>query len=175
MTDDEAWNLERQFWTGDAAFYEQALHPACVMVFPPPAGVLPRAAIIEGIRTAPRWIGVDISGQTIARPSAELIVLAYRASATRGEEQEYLTYCSSAYLAAGPRWLLFLHQQTPVQRGQRVLVRSSSKADDISAGASRGMKWPTPGTTRRATSSTKTARSSAEASGLGRTTPSSAP
>ena len=31
MTDDEAWNLEQQFWTGAAAFYEQALHPECVI------------------------------------------------------------------------------------------------------------------------------------------------
>ena len=57
----------------------------------------------------------------------------------------------------------------------RALVRTSSNADDISAGASRGTKWPTPGMTRRATSSTKTARSAAEASVVGRTTPSSAP
>ena len=47
MEAEAAWALEERFWTGGAAHYAAALHPDCVMAFPPPAGLLAGPAIAE--------------------------------------------------------------------------------------------------------------------------------
>ena len=49
------WEIEKQLWTGPADDYDKLMAENCVMVFPLPAGILSREAIIETVKMAPRW------------------------------------------------------------------------------------------------------------------------
>lgn len=66
---DELWNLEKSFWTGGAETYEARLCLEALMILPPPAGVLDRAATIDAIRAAERWARVTFSQKHVLRPA----------------------------------------------------------------------------------------------------------
>lgn len=114
MTDEEAWRVEERFWTGREDHYREALDPACVMAFPAPAGIMRGgAAIARSLAGAPRWASVEMAERHVARPAADLLVLAYKARGLRDGAAAYEAYCTSAYRCDGGRWLLVQHQQTP--------------------------------------------------------------
>ena len=113
MDDEELWALEEAFWTGGVGAFEERIDPACLMVFPAPAGVLDAARAREGLKGAPRWRKLAMEERRLARPADALAFLAYRAEADRGDGALYRAYCGSAYRREGERWLLFSHQQTP--------------------------------------------------------------
>lgn len=113
--DEELWSLEERFWTGGVEHYERALDPECVMAFPPPAGIMVGRGIVEGLKGAPRWSSVTMADRRLARPSADIGVLAYRAKGVRDGAPAYEAYCSSTYRrTSDDGWLLVQHQQTPV-------------------------------------------------------------
>lgn len=113
MTDDEAWRAEERFWTGGAEHYGEALDPACVMAFPATAGIIAGPAIAESLAGAPRWASVEMAERHVARPAADLLVLAYKARGVRDGAAAHEAYCTSSYRRDGDRWLLVQHQQTP--------------------------------------------------------------
>lgn len=110
---DHLWDLERRFWLRGPEHFARALDPDGVMVFP--FGVLRGAAITASLEGAPRWASVEIGERTLAQPTGELAVLAYRASGRRDGEAPYEAWCSSTYRRDGPGWRLVQHQQTPLQ------------------------------------------------------------
>lgn len=113
MPEQELWDLEREFWTGDARIYEERLAPGSLMVFPRPAGILDRASTIAAIQDAPRWGNVRFSSQHITFPTLQVAVLVYEIKADRGApDSEYEALCSSTYVELGGSWKLVLHQQT---------------------------------------------------------------
>ena len=118
MTDEEAWRAERQCWSGGAPHYRTVLAPRAVMAFP--SGILVGDDIVAALAAAPRWESFDLSAETVLRPSAGLLLLAYRATARRPEQDPYMAWCTSTWMllpgeaAAGPSgWRLVQHQQTP--------------------------------------------------------------
>lgn len=113
MTDDEAWRAEERFWTGGEDHYREALDPACVMAFPPPAGIIAGPFIAQSLAGAPRWASVEIAERQVARPAADLLVLAYKARGVREGEAPHVAYCTSTYRRDSERWRLVQHQQTP--------------------------------------------------------------
>ena len=114
MGDDEAWCMERAFWTGGAEHYRDALDPACVMAFPAPAGIIAGPGIAESLAGAPRWSSVGMSEAHVARPADGLLVLAYKAKGERDGAAPYTAHCTSTYRRADDgRWRLVQHQQTP--------------------------------------------------------------
>lgn len=108
---DQLWDLERRFWLEGPEHYARALDPGCVMVFP--FGVLQGAAIAASLDGAPRWTSVDMAERTLARPTDDLVVLAYRARGERAGAEPYAAWCSSTYRRDGAGWRLVQHQQTP--------------------------------------------------------------
>ncbi len=112
--DDELWSMEEQFWTGGLPHYEHSLDASCVMAFPAPAGILAGAAIVEGLKGAPRWLSVAMTDRHLAHPAPELSVLAYRARGVRPGAPPYEAYCTSTYRRAADGWRLVQHQQTPI-------------------------------------------------------------
>lgn len=113
--------MEERFWRGGAEHYRQALADDALMVFAPPAGVLDRAGTLASIEQAPRWQAVSFSAVQVARPTADVAVLVYRARATRegGSTAPYAAQCSSVYVCQGADgWRLALHQQTPLEAPQ---------------------------------------------------------
>lgn len=114
---DELWQLEERFWLDGADFHARTLAPDALMVLPPPAGVLDRAASVESIRSAPRWRRIDLAERRHAQVSADTVILSYMASADRdGTDATYRAQCSSTYVREQGRWLLALHHQTPVDQ-----------------------------------------------------------
>jgi hypothetical protein len=117
MNEQDVWRLEERFWLGGTDVYDELLSPECVMAFPAPAGIMKGANITRSLRGAPRWLSVTMAEQTIGRPEAETIVLAYRANGQRKGVGAYIAYCTSTYRLTGGRWNLVQHQQTPIAAG----------------------------------------------------------
>ena len=117
MIEDAFWTLERDFWHQGVEHYESYLDAACIMVLPAPAGIMTRDSVLASMRGAPRWNSVTISERTLARPTENLALLAYRASASRGAETPYAALCLSTYRRTDARWLMTSHQQTPEGAG----------------------------------------------------------
>lgn len=98
MTDDDAWNAGEGLRTGATdRSLAAALDPARIMAFPAPAGIL-------------------LGPEGIARPAADLVVLACRAEARRrdGAGPAY-TACrtSTCRLSGGGGWRPIRHRRPP--------------------------------------------------------------
>jgi hypothetical protein len=113
MTDDRAWTVEELFWTGGEEHYGRMLDDECIMVFPAPAGVIAGPDIALSLKNAPRWSSVEMTDKQVRRPSPDVMVLAYRAEATRQDAHPYGAYCTSTYRRDADRRRLIQHQQTP--------------------------------------------------------------
>lgn len=109
----QLWELETQFWLGGVEFYERRLCADARMVFPPPAGVLDRAATLQSVRGA-RWRKVSLDARHLVMPAQHVAVLAYQARAERDQASAYAAQCSSAYVLGADGWRLALHHQTPL-------------------------------------------------------------
>ena len=108
-----------------AAEARRRMHPSCVMVLA--GSVLQGEAILNGMDTAPRWDGVQMTdrhgvetedavvpflGQGMNAAFEDCVVLAYRAAATR-KGAAYAALCSSTWVRQAEGWQLIQHQQTP--------------------------------------------------------------
>ncbi len=114
MREQDFWQLEKQFWTGGAEFYDRRLANEALMVFPEPAGVLDRQATLESIQSAARWQNVSFTKRRLAMPTESTAILVYSVRADRGgSDTAYSAQCSSTYVLSSGEWLLALHQQTP--------------------------------------------------------------
>ncbi len=113
MDDQRVWTFEESLWTGDADHYRESIDDECLMVLPQPPFVMSGAQAIEAVAATPRWSSVDLSDRQVARPEEGLIVVAYHARATKGDET-YEAHCTSTYRRRGHEdWLVVQHQQTP--------------------------------------------------------------
>jgi hypothetical protein len=113
MTDDRAWTEEELFWISGEEHYRKMLDDECIMVFPAPAGIIAGPDIALSLKNAPRWSSVEMTDKQVRRPSPDVMVLAYRAEATRQDADPYGAYCTSTYQQEADRWRLIQHQQTP--------------------------------------------------------------
>jgi hypothetical protein len=113
MSDENLWEIERHFWLEGADVFAARLDPACLMAFPEPAGVMSGPVIVESLKSAPRWDGLEMADAHLARPADDLAVLAYRALAQRHGAETYQALCTSTYRLDGGTWRLIQHQQTP--------------------------------------------------------------
>ena len=113
MDDQRVWAFEESLWTADADHYRESIDDECLMVLPQPPFVMSGAQAIEAVAATPRWSSVELSGRQVARPEEGLIVVAYYARATKGDET-YEAHCTSTYRRrAHEDWLVVQHQQTP--------------------------------------------------------------
>ena len=112
MDDDRIIEFERSLWIGEGDVYRRCVSPDCLMVVPEQPFVLRGEQAIEAVENTPRWSDVEISQLEIDRAQEGLIVIAYRADASRGGER-YRAYCTSTYLKQdGSDWRVIQHQQT---------------------------------------------------------------
>jgi hypothetical protein len=112
MNDDRILQFERDLWIGGGDVYRKRVSPECIMVVPAEPFLLRGEQAIEAVERTPRWDDVDISHLTVHRPQEGLIVIGYRADASRGEER-FEAYCTSTYQRIGEHeWQVIQHQQT---------------------------------------------------------------
>jgi hypothetical protein len=111
MDDDRIWAFERDLWIGGEEIYRRSIDPECLMALPRPPFVLRGSEAVAAVADTPRWSEVDFSECQVARPREGLIVIAYQARASRGEEA-YEAHCTSTYLRlAHEEWRVVQHQQ----------------------------------------------------------------
>lgn len=95
MDDDRIWSFEESLWTGDAEHYRELIDDECLMVVPSPPFVLSGGQAIEAVASTPRWTSVTLSERKVARPQEGLIVIAYKAEASKPNAQPYVAHCTS--------------------------------------------------------------------------------
>ncbi len=108
----ELWDLEERFWLDGAETFRKKMSDDAVMVFPYPAGIMQGSAIIDGLKSAPRWRSV-LMADRVFRRRGDTALLAYKASAEREDAPLTQMLCASTYLNDGGEWRLISHQQTP--------------------------------------------------------------
>lgn len=109
----ELWNCERRLWLEGAGAHDELLHPHAIMTFPPPAGMMQAAAIVESLRGTPPWTAVEMTERASSGNLGGIVIIAYRAEG-RGPEKSYSAYCSSTYVRQDESWRIIQHQQTPI-------------------------------------------------------------
>jgi hypothetical protein len=108
------YELERGFWTEGAEFYRAHADDSCLVVFPGMVRLLSNAELAETVTSGPRWQDLEIEPKGMTRPVPGIVVIAYEASAQRGDERRYRAAISSGYVDRGGLWKLAWHQQTPL-------------------------------------------------------------
>src|SRR3546814_856260 len=110
--------LERAAWKAlstdgetAAAFYEEVLAPSVLMLLPGGLVIDDREAAIESMSGEP-WSSFELDDERVVSLTDQSAVVAYRASAARGD-LSYSALISSTYVRGAGKWRLALHQQTP--------------------------------------------------------------
>ena len=112
MDDDRICEFERALWIGEGDVYRRCVSEECLMVVPEQPFLLRGEEAISSVEQSPRWSDVDLSDMKINRVQDGLIVIAYRADASRGSER-FSAYCTSTYQQVGEQdWRVIQHQQT---------------------------------------------------------------
>lgn len=112
--EDTIYELERGFWTGGPDFYRANADDSCLVVFPAMVRLLSSAELAETVSAGPRWQDLQIEPKALIRPAPGLAVIAYEASARRGDEPPYRVAVSSGYVDRAGLWKLAWHQHTPL-------------------------------------------------------------
>jgi hypothetical protein len=119
MDDARIWQFEDSLWKADEARYAACIDDAYVLVVPMAPYIMDGKGAAALLAKTPRWDEVSFEDRHVSRPQDGLIVIAYRATARRGDEQ-YEAWCSSTYRRlAHEDWRVVQHQQTvkPVAAG----------------------------------------------------------
>ena len=113
MEDDRIWRFEQKLWLGDAETYRKLIDQECVMALPAEPYVFTADAAIAAVASTPRWSEVEFSERKVQRPEEGLIVIAYKAEASRDGEA-YQAYCTTSMRRRGHEdWLVVQHSQLP--------------------------------------------------------------
>jgi hypothetical protein len=111
---DDLYEIEKNFWTGDAQYYRQNLAEKCMVVFTEMAGLKNREEVAAMITDPQRWQGLKLKDRNVVELADGAVLLSYRASAKRANGQPYEALVSSAYVKENGRWKMAFHQQTPI-------------------------------------------------------------
>lgn len=107
------WGMEQKLWLEGADFHARHLTDDCVLLLPPPAGVMTKDAAIANIKETPPWAGVRFGGRRVLKLQDRVLLLAYSATAHRRKElATYRTLASSIYVNRFGDWNVAFHQQT---------------------------------------------------------------
>lgn len=111
MEDDRIWRFEEKLWLGDPDTYRALIDEECVMALPAKPYVFTADAAIEAVASTPRWSKVEFTERKVQRPEEGLIVIAYRAEASR-EGESYVAYSTTSMRRRGHEdWLVVQHSQ----------------------------------------------------------------
>lgn len=114
MDDDRVWSFEESLWVGDADHYRELVDDECLMVVPQPPFVMGGAQAIEAVASTPRWSKVSLTERKVSRPQEGLIVIAYKAEASKEDGETYTAHCTSVLRRLEHEvWRVVQHQQTP--------------------------------------------------------------
>lgn len=114
MDDDRIWDFERDLWTGGEAVYRDRVSADCLMALPAAPFVYAGQEATRAVENTPRWTDVTFKDTQVSRPEEGLIVIAYRAEASRDGESYHALCTSTLRRLAHEEWDVIQHQQTPL-------------------------------------------------------------
>lgn len=112
--ENELLAIEQSLWTGGPDSYRRHLDADCLVAFTEMAGVSSRDQIAGTVSDVERWRELETEVEGILRPTPEVALLTYRASAVRRKGERYRALVSSGYVQRGDGWKLMFHQQAPL-------------------------------------------------------------
>jgi len=72
--------LEKGFWTGDAAYYEANVDTECLVAFPKMAQAMDNADLAKTATKPNRWRNLKMDLKGIIEPGSDIIMLTYEAN-----------------------------------------------------------------------------------------------
>ena len=115
MDDSRVWGSEKGLWTATPEHYRAIIDSECLMVLPDKPYVFDGQTAVAEVSRTPRWEDVAFDDQKVSRPQDGLIVIAYRVTASRGQDH-YSAHCTTTYRKlAHDDWRVVQHQQSPIK------------------------------------------------------------
>jgi hypothetical protein len=112
---DELLVLEKRFWTGDSAFFEQNTDSECLVALSlEMAGVMGNKDLAGTVKDGNRWKALEFDLKGTVQPSDDVVMLTYGANATRANGETYDALVSTGYVRRSDGWKMMFHQQTPL-------------------------------------------------------------
>lgn len=106
------WNALSSSGGEASSFYGGILDERCLMLLPGGIVIESREEAVSSMQQGPPWDSFELDQARILELVDDVAVLAYRASAHRGESR-YRAWINSTYIRREGEWRLTLHQQTP--------------------------------------------------------------
>jgi hypothetical protein len=107
--------LEKGFWTGDAAYYAANADTECLVAFPEMAKAMDNADLAKTATKPNRWRDLQIDLKGIIEPGSDIIMLTYEAHAVRENGEAYAALVSTGYVHRVTGWKMMFHSQTPME------------------------------------------------------------
>ena len=114
MEDERIWKFEQELWTGGETVYEERVSADCVMALPTEPYVFLGEQATKAVQDTPKWDAVELLDRQVSRPQEGLIVIAYRAQASRGDEHYHALCTSTLRRLSHEERDVVQHQQTPL-------------------------------------------------------------
>jgi hypothetical protein len=95
---DEILAIEKDFWTGDAEFFDTHTDSDCLVAFPRMAGVMSNADLAQTAKNPNRWRNLEIELKGIVEPADDVVLVSYEARAARENGEPYKALVSSGYV-----------------------------------------------------------------------------
>jgi len=111
---DALLELEKGFWTGDAAYYAANADTECLVAFPGMAQAMDNADLAKTATKPNRWRDLQIDLKGIIEPGSDIIMLTYEARAVRENGQPYAALVSTGYVHRVTGWKMMFHSQAPM-------------------------------------------------------------
>ncbi len=96
-----------------ADFYNEVLDNDVVMLLPGGLRLHGRSAAVDAMSGQP-WASFELSDVRCLKPSPDIGIVVYSATALREGSAEYRALISSTYVRRDSGWRLVFHQQTPM-------------------------------------------------------------
>lgn len=111
---DKLFDLEEAFWQGDAEFYRLNADDSCLVNFPGMVEVLDKEALVATVSEDDRWKDISFDRKQLFCPTSNVAVIAYEATARKGDGEPRHSSVSSGYVERDGRWKLAWHHHTPM-------------------------------------------------------------
>ena len=114
----ELLDIEKGFWSGDAAYYEAHADVECLVAFPQMAQAMTNADLAKTATKPNKWRDLDIKLKGMVEPGSDIVMLTYEARATRDNGEPYAAIVSTGYVHRADGWKMMFHAQTPLDTAQ---------------------------------------------------------
>ncbi len=106
--------LEKKFWSGDESFYRKNADTACLVAFSEMAGLMSNPDLAATAKDGNRWRKLDMEMKGLVRPSDDVAILTYEATAESADGKPHHAIVSTGYVKREDGWKMMFHSQTPL-------------------------------------------------------------